>query len=357
MASHWEEVDRLASEGWPGAIEQIRLVSLRLLEIMVNIYSHRKPAMSASELQENGLGSFDLFVEMFDFVNILGGFRPAMPARPTPSPGSFDLSGAAAGATFPSNPLLKKHLESIQRAFLSTVDAVEILAQRPGMPTPSFAQVVNLYVELARLKNIQSALQAAASEILTADVSPNDADLFGVGAQLQQVVNRILSPRCVPNRLKLSIPIDPDLDEILAAYVLANYGLSGGASYDFVADSFDASQTHTRNHATISVGTSPYHAPESLCFDKRAIESPTTNSDLVIQHAVVQGVPMDFAEGISRFAAGDGSEDFQFETDLIGAFFKVCDTPTLAMTATELFLEFRFPTSKAYQNGAWKKSE
>jgi hypothetical protein len=352
IAPHWEELDKLIADGWPGLLDQIGTVSLRLLEILATIHVHRKPAMSDNELRENGLMGCDFFGDIFDFLGILGGFKPCKSPTTSFVQANFDLTLATARESFPSNELLKEYLKTIEFAFHLTVDAAEILAQRPGMPTPTFEQLVSLYVELGRLKNVAKALTTAASEDLSSSFQPSEEDLFGVGVQLTQVVNRIIPPRCVPNQGKLSLPIDPSRDEVLAAYLLANHVIRSEVCFEFVDDSFDASRTNTRNHATIAVGTTPYHAPESLCFDNRAVSPPVTNTQLVIQHAAAQGIPMDFTDGMSTIAAGDENGNFSFETDLIGSIFEACDTPSLAMTAAALFLDLRFSTSEAF-NDYW----
>ena len=142
------------------------------------------------------------------------------------------------------------------------------------------------------------------------------------------------------------------IDAVVAAYLLDGFVMDAHVHFECQGDdTFDAAATHTTNHATVAVGSIPFHSPQQLCFDNRALNQPTTNTELVIAHAIQLGTPLDFIDGMVRFAKGDSLNEFQFEADMINAFFEACGSTSLAMQATNLLLANRFKTSDAFK--AW----
>lgn len=349
-ASYVDELDQIIAGGWTAVLDRVRTTSIRLLEIMANIQAHHKPAMELSKLQETGLNRFDLQEHIDDFVRLISQFAPVKRSAEPCAPAKLCPPPPQVRETFPSNDLLHEHLTAIDYGMHITVDAVEIFVERPGMPTPCFDELVSSYIELARLQNLRCAMGVAASEELSS-TSYKYGDLFGVGEHLAKTVATIVPLRCVPATGKLSLPKDPNLDQIIATYLLSTC-MQSEVSYEFVEDSFDASQTNTTDHGTIAAGQIPHHDPDSLCFDNRAVESSSSNTELVIEHAKKLDIPMDFTDGLTSISEGEDSGKFRFEIEAIRAIFTSCDTPSLAMAATRLLLDARVPKSEAYRQWA-----
>ena len=216
------------------------------------------------------------------------------------------------------------------------------------MPVPTFEQLATGYIEIARLAGIQSAVGTAASSALSSS-APADLDLFGVG-KAAPIINHIIPPRCVPGSGKVTMPKRFSIDAVVAAYLLDGFVMDAHVHFECQGDdTFDAAATHTTNHATVAVGSIPFHSPQQLCFDNRALNQPTTNTELVIAHAIQLGTPLDFTDGMVRFAEGDSLNEFQFEADMINAFFEACGSTSLAMQATNLLLANRFKTSDTFK--------
>ena len=350
-ASYVDELDQIVAGGWTTVLDRVRTTSIRLLEIMANIHTHRKSAMELSKLQETGLMSFNVDEHIDDFVMLITPFTPCDRSAEPCKLAKLCPSPPHVRETFPSDEMLSEHLGAIENALRLTVDAVEIFVERPGMPTPCFDELVSSYIELARLQNLRCAMGAAASEELSS-TSYKYGDLFGVGEHLAETVATIVPLRCVPAMGRISLPRGPSLDQIIAAYLLSTCIMRTEVSYEFVDDSFDASQTNTTDHGTIAAGQIPHHDPDSLCFDNRAVESSSSNTELVIEHAKKLGIPMDFTDGLTSISVGEDSGKFRFEIEAIRAIFTSCDTPSLAMAATRLLLTARVPKSEAYKNWA-----
>ena len=116
-------------------------------------------------------------------------------------------------------------------------------------------------------------------------------------------------------------------------------------------DTFDAAATHTTNHATVGVRSTPFHSPQQLCFDMRALKQPLTNTELVIAHAIEMGAPLDFTDPMVRFAEGDRLDEYQFETEMINTFLEACGSTSLAMSSAKLLIDSRFKPSETFT--AW----
>jgi len=349
--SNWTEIDKIIAGGWNGVIERIRLTSERLIELAANVYVHRKPAMTIQEQRDSGVLSLRCDTHGEDFVNLTSGFRP--PKRsdfqlPLPE---FDSPFSLVRKEFPSSALLKHHIEAIDLALHITLDAVEVMTERPGMPVPTFEQLAVGTVEMARLDGIQTVVKTAASADLSSS-APAAIDFFGVGPAAAQIVNRMVPPRCVPSSATITLPRQVSIDHAVAAHLLYRFVMTSCPVYfeSQVDDSYDAAATHIKNHATIAVGAIPVHAPDSLCFDHRVMEQAKTNAELVIEHAIKIGIPLDFTDSMVRFADGDELKEFRFETDIINTFFGVCGSTSLAMRATNLLLEERFTTSESFKD-------
>ena len=172
---------------------------------------------------------------------------------------------------------------------------------------------------------------------------------------MSSIVNRIIPSRCFPGDATITLPRKADIDHVVAANLVARF-VTGECSTYFESaadDSFDASSTRIKNHATISAGATPYHCPKSLCFDNRAFEEPKSNTALVIDYLRKLGMPMDFTDGMARFAGGDEACEYQFEADMIETFFEVCDSTSFAMQAAGLLLYSRCRPSKGFY--AWRE--
>jgi hypothetical protein len=352
-----KEVDETVAGGWDEVIKRVQLTSVRMLEIAANIYAHRKPAMDIAMRRDYGLLGINLGIHISDFTYFVSGFRPPKRSELELTQSKFSSPFESVRAKFPSAELLKSHIEAIDLAVCTTVDAVSVLSERPGMPIPTFDQLATAYIELARLQGLEDAVETAASVNLTGGShADRNLDLFGVGSVLAPTINRIIPPRCVPGQAKITLPKQATIDDIIAAHLLERFVMNEDYIYfeSQTEDSFDAATTHAKNHATISVGTTPFHSPKALSFDRKAFEHAITNSELVIKQAIHQGIPMDFTDEIVRFAEGDKAGDFRFETDMINSFFEVCET-SLAMRATNLLLKQRFETSEAYQDWCRKR--
>ena len=310
--------------------------------------------MTIEERRDSGLLDLNLDIHIDDFINLVAGFRPIKRSE-------FELSHPPFGSPFdsvrnefPSGQLLSAHIKAIDLALFTTVDAVEVLSKRPGMPVPTFEQLAAAYVEIARRKGILNVLETAISSNLSSGAQ-TDADLFGVGSALAPTISHMIPPRCVPEQAKITLPESLSIDIAVAAHLLGRFVMERESIYfdSRPDDSFDAASTHTTNHGTVCVGATPFHSPNSFCFDNRALESATTNTELVIEHATQLGVPLDFTDGMVRLAKGDHANEFQFETEMINTFFGSCGSTTLAMKSTNLLLSNRFKPSEAFR--VWRE--
>jgi hypothetical protein len=354
-----KEVDETVAGSWDAVIKRVQLTSVRMLEIAANIFAHRKPAMDIAMRRNYGLLGINLGIHISDFTYFVSGFRPPKRADFLLIQSKISSPFDSVREKFPSAELLKSHVEAIELALCTTVDAVSVLSERPGMPIPTFDQLATAYIELARLQGLEDAVETAASVNLTGGShADRNLDLFGVGSVLAPTINRIIPPRCVPGQAKITMPKQATIDDIIAAHLLERFVMEEDYIYveSQTNDLLDAATTHTKNHATLSVGATPFHSPKALCFDNRTFEHATTNSELVIEQAVSLGIPMDFTDEMVRFAEGDKAGNFEFEADMINCFFEVCET-SLAMRAANLLLEQRFETSEAFQDWRRKRIE
>lgn len=353
---HWGEVDKIVAGGWDVVNERIRLTSERLIELAANIYVHRKPAMTMLEQRDSGLLSLNLNTHIDDFVKLVSGFRPPKRSVFELNHPEFRLPFDSVRKEFPSGELLKRHIKAIDSALFALVDAVEAIAERPRMPVPTFEQLATGYIEMARLKGIQSAVQTAASADLSSSAL-SEVDLFGVGPTAAPIISRIIPPRCVPSTSRITLPAEVSIDHVVAGHLLDRFVMSGKVHFETLADdAFDAALTHIENHAVVAVGATPFHSPKSLCFDNRAFDQSITNTELVIARAIEQGTPLDFTDGIVRFAQGDNLNEYQFETDIIKAFLEACGSTSQAMQATNLLLTNRFKISETFREWLEKRS-
>jgi len=342
--------DEIIAGGWDAVADQIRMASVRLVELAANIYVHRKPAMTVQQRRDGGLLNFHLALHIDSFVYLIGGFRPPKSSSFELKQPEFDSPFDSVRDVFPSGELIQGYIRTIDLSLIATADAIEVMSERAGMPIPSFEQLAAIYMELARLESMEEAVKIAAKSELTVSAL-TDADLFGVGMAAAPIINRIIPPRCVPDKSKITLPMPISLDHATAAHLLERFVIESGPVYfeSCTDESFDAAVTHTTNHATVAVGTSPFHSPNQLCFDNRALEQPTTNTELVVAHAIKLGTPLDFTDGMVRFAQGDKANEYQFESDMTNTFHEVCGSTSLAMKATNLLLRNRFKTSDAFK--------
>ncbi len=352
--SHWKDIDKIVAGGWDAVREQIRTTTARLLEVAANICVHRKQAIDLETQREYGILGFGLECHIEDFVNLVRGFRPPKRSRYEFNKPQFESPFDTIRKSFPSRELLSTHMEGIDFAFFDILDAVEVLCERPGMPIPTFEELATFFFELSRLKSVQDVMQTAATSDLSSGTHVGE-DFFGVGTTLAPIVSRIVPPRCLPGKAKITLPDESTIDHVIAAYLLDRYILLEHECYFERSsdESFDAASTHTSNHGTISAGAVPFHSPSAYCFDNRALDQTVTNTELVIEHAIQLGVPMDFTEGLVQLAKADQFGDLQYEADLIGAFLEAGESPTLTMRAVKLLLDSRFETSEAFK--AWHK--
>ena len=355
--AYLKELDETVAGGWNNVVQRLQKLSELQLGVAANIHTHRKAAMDWPELREAGLLVTNEDIEADDCVQILAGFRP--PKQPGVSLKEPDFASPfdAVRTSFPSNEVSRGYMSSLDRALRLTVDAVAILAKQTGMPSPTFEQMVNMHVELARVNSVASVLHTAASVNLSSGRA-SDEDVFGVGYKLAGAVNRIIPSRCVPNGGRITLPGAPSIDDIVAANLLDRFVMSQSeVCYEFVTDStFKAACTNTENHGTIAAGIEPCHEPKSLCFDNRIDDSGRSNTELVIEHAESLGKPMDFAVTIAEFADSGESNEFKYERDLISTLFEVCDSPSLAMRTANLYLANRFPVSEAFREWARERN-
>ena len=75
----------------------------------------------------------------------------------------------------------------------------------------------------------------------------------------------------------------------------------------------------------------------------------TTNTELVVEHAEKLEIPMDFTAGLVEMARGD-DHDYRYETTMIEAVFKACDSESQSINVVEMLLADRFPVSEAYRS-------
>ena len=217
--SRWTEIDKIVAGGWDAVNGQIRMTSVRLVELAANIHAHRKLAMSMEERRDSGLLDLNLDIHIDDFVNLIAGFRPLKRLEFKLSHPPFDSPFDSVRNEFPSSRLLSAHIKAIDLALFTTVDAAEVLSERPGMPVPTFEQLAVAYVEIARLKGILNVLETVISSNLSSGAK-TDADLFGVGLSLAPTIRRMIPPRCVPEQAKITLPESVSIDVAVAAHLL-----------------------------------------------------------------------------------------------------------------------------------------
>ena len=350
-ATDIQVLDEIVAGGWDEVIQRIYTTSQRLLEVAANIREHRKAAMDWPELQEAGLSEVKVDIHVGDLVRMIGGYRPLKRSQVSAIDSQYVSPFDSIRSSFPANDVMLEYMRSLDLSLHLTVDGVELLVKRPGMPNPTFEQIVNLYLEASRISSIASVLETAALEELS-DGPVNGYDLHGVGNKMAKVVKRIIPPRCVPEAARLTLPESPNIDQIVAANLLTRFVMEESCvCYEFAADpAFDAADTHL-NHGTIRAGEIPHHDPGALCIDNR-LHAGKTNTELVIEHTVSLGIPLDFADGMVELAKDEDSEEFRYETDLIKSLFELCDSTSLAMRATRLYLDARFPASEKYNKWA-----
>ena len=149
------------------------------------------------EQRDSGLLSLELDIHIDDYVNLVCNFCPPKRSAFTLDQPEFSSPFESVRDEFPSGKLLGRHIKAIDSALFATVDAVEAMSERPGMPVPTFEQLATGYIEMARLRAIQNVVKTAASADLSSR-APSDCDLFGVGKSAAAIINRIIPPRCVP---------------------------------------------------------------------------------------------------------------------------------------------------------------
>ena len=149
-------IDEMVTGGWDAVIAPIRTTSDRLIELMANIYVHRKAAMEFEAQRDCGLKQ--LCLDADDFVNLIGSYRPQKRSDFKLDGSQLDSPFELVRKEFPSSKLLRAHTRTIDSAFETTLDAVEVLTEHPGMPIPTFEQLATAYVELARMRGVYNAL-------------------------------------------------------------------------------------------------------------------------------------------------------------------------------------------------------
>jgi hypothetical protein len=351
----FDELDELLSEGWSGVIKRLQTISLRLAEVIENFRVHRQPGVNDHFFHARCVLGSDPEVEVLDLSIMLRSYQPNIPPSINLTPVTFDLGEISVRESPVSLEMLNRHLINLHRSVFIAVEAVDHFVRKPGMPVPTFEHLVSLYIELARLSNVHLAMRTASKVGYSSKFSNSGEDMFGVGTQLLPIVDSAIPSRSLPHESKLSLPMNVGLDEVFAAHLLSKYVLPGEVCFEFVGETFNASQTNGKNHGTISAGNDPYHAPEFLCFDKRAASTAKTNTELVLQHMTEQGRPMGFADKMVEIAVDEKNCQFPFVVRLIKAIFDASESLSLAMSACSIYLGSRFGASAEYYDWLEKK--
>ena len=181
---------------------------MRFLMKTKGVLAQIQLAMTVTEMRDSGLLGLDLDIHVEDFVNLVSGFRPPKPTRFEPNQPEFNSPFDTVREEFPSAELLRDHIKAIDLALFTTVNAVEVMSERPGMPVPTFEQLAIGCIEMARLKGFQRVVETAASSDLSSNAAA-DVDLFGVGPVAAPIINHIVPPRCVPGKGRITLPSRP----------------------------------------------------------------------------------------------------------------------------------------------------
>ena len=261
------QVDTIVAAGWDGVADRLHLLIERLLEVAFNLAVHRPAALPYEAIRDCGVNNVHLGMYVEDALHLLKGYRPASFKSELDGP-KLDFGKLKAMESNPPDQAFKDLLLKIDDAVIITVDAIEVLAKKPGMPRPTPSQLIATYCGLRQLRVCGTLLITVALQDITPGYVTGE-DYFGVGSEMSQCINEIIPPRCVPIEATITLPCKPSLDCVIAAYILSRYVIGGIVYFEFVDDlNYDPSLTHAEHHATIGVGR-PYHCPGSLCFDGR----------------------------------------------------------------------------------------
>ena len=91
---------------------------------------------------------------------------------------------------------------------------------KPGMPEPSLDEIGLIFIEAARHFGVSDLVRVAAETELEglSDIKGTE-DLFGVGKEIAAFANGFLPPYATGAEATVSIPEEPDLDTVIAAYL------------------------------------------------------------------------------------------------------------------------------------------
>ena len=341
------QVDRIVASGWDGVAETLNMLVDRLLEVAFNLAVHRPNAMPREQINDCGIYSIPLHLHVDDTLYLLKGYRPAN-LKPGADKPKLEFAKLQALESNPPDRAIKELLRKIDEAVIITIDAVDVLVKKPGMPSPTPNQLITTYCGLRQLRVCEPLLNTVALQEITPG-NDNGEDYFGVGFEMSQRINEIIPPRCVPIEATITLATKPSLDCVIAAFLLSRYVIGGIVYIEFVDDpDYDPSLTHAEHHATIGVGRF-YHCPGSLSFDARTAVGETTNTELVIEHAEKLEIPMDFTSGLVEIARGD-KRVYKHEVDMIEAVFEACESESQSINVVEMLLADRFPVSEAYRS-------
>lgn len=344
-----EAVDKVVTGGWPDVILGIRQLTQCLLYLIHDFARHRRHVLSAGE--SAALRLYSLTSDPDEIAYLLEKFEPG-PIELTPPVQTprFDLGQGR------SLPLGNAEYIGIGESFQATEavigSAVGYMVEQPHTAPPTFNELAELYIELARMRNMQVALQTFSMRDLSSPSLPLQQpattpviDYFAVGQSIAAMLSPMISPHQLAFTTLFSLPENADLDCIVAAHLAAATLDPFNRGWMFRSESFDPQSTHSETHCTIGVGE-PYHAPERLCFDSRTFSTDVTNTELIVAYREDLGMDNNFARPLVELVRNSPGEDPQsaFLPSMIRSIQHRSSTASLAMSAISVMLESRFKT-------------
>lgn len=164
----------------------------------------------------------------------------------------------------------------------------------------------------------------------------------------------VLPVRCLPFVEQISLPVNPTPDLIIAGYLASEMFMSDDYCFLFQSNDFNASVSHNSRHCVLSAGM-PFHDPDRLCFDHRAVEGAGTNTSLLYDHLSAHSPPasasaLEFVEMLTELCDDlvTGNSGAQLSA-MLKLFWRNSTTDALAMSAAQMYLKSRFPSPK----GLW----
>jgi len=335
------QVIKIVELGWPEVSRRISQLTQCLLYLVADVQDNRPGAIPMLEIGRLGMLRTVPACVLDDITFVISGFEPDdNTITKDILPPIFDLERSRFIALDDDEIcLVSSQLKSNWELLLAAVDGLN----KPNTPDPTSAELAGIYVEIARYCGVEKVLETVGREdIVDVELSSKSEDPFGVGESVASMASGIVTLTGYPFESTVSISSSPDLDSVVAAFVVRHTLLNCySCCYSLRECDFESGLTHVSNHCTISAGK-PCHAPEKLCFDKRLVDEDVTNTELVFRHLQQAGAPAQFKKHFIDLVESTGRFKSQFHSQFFEQLKAVAGSLPLALTANDLFLESRF---------------